>query len=125
MHRPNQPISAFAAIALCLFVAAQSTAFAGTRMVCRYTGKEMKGCCARPGAQPLVEKTGCCTMLQSDAAPLASASRESAQVRVVELAVAAVFIERTEHPRAALRIFADDEPPPRRSRYLTLRQLLL
>jgi hypothetical protein len=115
----------FAAIALCLFVAAQSTAFAGTRMVCRYSGKEMKGCSAQPGAQPLVEKAGCCTMLQSDAAPVASASRESAQVRTVDLAVVLPSIVRVEPPRAALRVPSGDEPPPLRSRYLTLRQLLL
>jgi hypothetical protein len=117
-------MSRLAAIALCLFVAAQSTAFAGTRMVCRYTGKEMKNCCPTRGERPVVEKTGCCTVVQSDAAPVAFAPRESAQLRELELAVEAPRVELVL-ARAPPRIVADDEPPPLRLKYLSLRQLLL
>jgi hypothetical protein len=54
-----------ASILLALFVAAQSTAVASERMVCRYTGKVMENCpCPDRGAAPVVEKAGCCTVLR-------------------------------------------------------------
>src|SRR5688572_10955974 len=111
-------------ILLALFVAAQSTAVASARMVCRYTGKVMENCpCPGRGAESVVEKAGCCTVISSDAAPVA-APRETAVHSLGLLAVAAVRWE-ADAPRARAVEPPVEGPPPVERQYLKLRQLLL
>jgi hypothetical protein len=116
----------FSAIALVLFVAVQATAVASTRMVCRYTGKVMESCsCPERAASAELEQPGCCTVVSSEAAPVAAREREQVQVRSVELLVPFAlsvpsFVSRfVDAPRQV------ETPPPDGERYLRLRQLLI
>jgi hypothetical protein len=114
------------ALALVLFVAAQSTAVVSTRMVCRYTGKVMENCpCPERAASAELEQPGCCTVVNSEAAPVAAREREQVQVRSVELVLPLAL----PVPGFASR-FVDvprqvETPPPDGERYLRLRQLLI
>ena len=111
------------AIVLALFVAAQSTAVAGERMVCRYTGKVMENCPCPRGTEPVVEKPGCCTVVRSEAAPVA-APRE---LLLHQLALNTVVAARWEMraPELPLVMAPVESPPPLERQYLRFRQLLI
>ena len=112
------------AIALVLLVAAQAAAIAQERMVCRYTGRVMQNCpCPERSVRPTLEQLSCCTMVRSDAAPVAAREKLPVAASGLDAAPPVVAEIVVVPPRA--EPVERETPPPYGRRYLRLQQLLI